>query len=37
MLLAMLFMEAAFGLAGLLAAPVYYAYVKDELQDKGLV
>jgi predicted PurR-regulated permease PerM len=37
MLLAMLFMEAAFGLAGLIAAPVYYAYVKDELQDKGLV
>ena len=37
MLVAMLFMEAAFGIAGLIAAPIYYAYVKDELQDRGLV
>lgn len=37
MLVAMLFMEAAFGIAGLIAAPIYYAYLKDELQDKGLV
>jgi predicted PurR-regulated permease PerM len=37
MLLAMLFMEAAFGIAGLIAAPIYYAYLKDELQDKALV
>lgn len=37
MLLAMLLMEAAFGVAGLIAAPIYYAYLKDELQDKGLV
>ncbi len=37
MLIAMLVMEAAFGLAGLIAAPIYYAYLKDELQDKALV
>ncbi|MCC2656743.1 MAG: hypothetical protein K0Q76_1851 [Panacagrimonas sp.] len=37
MLIAMLMMEAAFGVAGLIAAPIYYAYLKDELQDKALV
>ena len=37
MLIAMLMMEAAFGIAGLIAAPIYYAYLKDELQDKALV
>lgn len=37
MLVAMMLMEAAFGIAGLIAAPIYYAYLKDELQDKGLV
>ena len=37
LLLAMLAMEAAFGVAGLMAAPIYYAYVKDELRDKGLI
>ncbi|TGV33105.1 AI-2E family transporter, partial [Mesorhizobium sp. M8A.F.Ca.ET.142.01.1.1] len=31
LLLAMLVMEAAFGLPGLVAAPVFYAYVKREL------
>jgi len=31
LLLAMLVMEAAFGVAGLIAAPIYYAYLKDEL------
>ncbi|MYL81954.1 AI-2E family transporter [Desulfovibrio aerotolerans] len=36
-LLAMLVMEAAFGLAGLVAAPIYYAYLKKELSDQGLV
>ena len=36
-LIAMLLMEAAFGLAGLVAAPIYYAYVKDELAARGLV
>lgn len=36
-LLAMLIMEAAFGVAGVVAAPIYYAYVKRELSDRGLV
>ena len=33
-LLAMLVMEAAFGIAGLVAAPIYYAYMKNELRDR---
>jgi len=37
LLIAMLVMEAAFGLPGLVAAPVYYAYVKQELSDRGVV
>ena len=37
LLLAMLVMEAAFGLSGLVAAPVYYAYLKDELEGQHLV
>jgi predicted PurR-regulated permease PerM len=37
LLLAMLLMEAVFGIAGLIAAPIYYAYVKDELIDAGWV
>jgi len=37
LLVAMLAMEAAFGLAGLVAAPIYYAYLKDELQSRGLI
>ena len=37
LLLAMLVMEAAFGLAGIIAAPIYYAYIKDELSSRGLV
>ena len=37
LLLAMLVMEAAFGLAGLVAAPIYYAYLKKELSDRELV
>lgn len=37
LLLAMLTMEAAFGLSGLMAAPIYYAYMKDELREKGLI
>ncbi|HAM51228.1 MAG TPA: hypothetical protein DCP92_11265 [Nitrospiraceae bacterium] len=37
LLLAMLVMEAAFGIAGLVAAPIYYAYVKNELTERGLV
>ena len=37
LLLAMLVMEAAFGLPGVVAAPIYYAYLKQELVDRGLV
>jgi predicted PurR-regulated permease PerM len=37
LLLAMLTMEAVFGIAGLIAAPIYYAYLKDELSSRGLV
>jgi predicted PurR-regulated permease PerM len=37
LLLAMLAMEAAFGLPGLVAAPVYYSYLKDELAARELV
>jgi predicted PurR-regulated permease PerM len=37
LLIAMLAMEAAFGIAGVVAAPIFYAYVKAELTDRGLV
>lgn len=37
LLLAMLSMEAAFGVAGVVAAPIYYAYLKSELVEKGLI
>lgn len=37
LLLAMLVMEAAFGLPGVVAAPIYYAYLKSELSSRGLV
>jgi predicted PurR-regulated permease PerM len=37
MLGAMLAMEAVFGLAGLIAAPVAYAWLKAELRDKGII
>lgn len=33
-LLAMLVMEAAFGISGIIAAPIYYAYLKDELSER---
>ena len=36
-LLAMLLMESAFGIAGLVAAPIYYAYLKDELAARKLI
>ncbi|WP_342641174.1 AI-2E family transporter [Rhodoligotrophos ferricapiens] len=36
-LLAMLVMEAAFGVPGLVAAPIYYAYIKDELVERELI
>lgn len=37
LLLAILAMEAAFGIAGVIAAPIYYAFIKDELARQGLV
>jgi predicted PurR-regulated permease PerM len=37
LLIAMLAMEAAFGIAGVVAAPIFYAYVKAELTERGLV
>lgn len=37
LLLVMLVMEAAFGIIGVVAAPVYYAYVKSELTARGWV
>ncbi|MBI4818478.1 MAG: AI-2E family transporter [Deltaproteobacteria bacterium] len=37
LLTAMLIMESAFGVAGLVAAPIYYAWLKDELSTRGLV
>lgn len=36
-LVAMLAMEAFFGLPGLIAAPIYYAYIKDELFSRKLI
>lgn len=36
-LVAMLVMEAAFGLPGVVAAPIYYGYLKNELSARGLV
>jgi predicted PurR-regulated permease PerM len=37
LLIAMVVMEALFGIAGLIAAPIYYAWVKDELSKKSLI
>jgi predicted PurR-regulated permease PerM len=37
LLLAMLVMDAIFGIPGVIAAPIYYAYIKDELKARGLV
>jgi predicted PurR-regulated permease PerM len=36
-LVAMLAMEAFFGIPGLIAAPIYYAYLKDELFSRKLI
>jgi predicted PurR-regulated permease PerM len=33
----MILLEAAFGITGLIAAPVYYAYIKDELTVAKLI
>lgn len=37
LLTAMLVMEAAFGVAGVIAAPVFYAYLKSELGERDLI
>jgi predicted PurR-regulated permease PerM len=37
LLLAMVVMDAWFGIPGLIAAPIYYAYLKDELTARKLV
>ena len=37
LLVAMFTMEAAFGLDGLVAAPIYYAYIKSELVALDLI
>jgi predicted PurR-regulated permease PerM len=37
LLLAMLVMDAAFGIPGVIAAPIYYAYLKDELTTRRLI
>ncbi|RAP57215.1 AI-2E family transporter [Oleiagrimonas sp. MCCC 1A03011] len=37
LLIAMLVMEAAFGLPGVIAAPIFYAYLKGELEKAALV
>jgi predicted PurR-regulated permease PerM len=36
-LLAMLIFESAFGLPGVVAAPIYYAYLKSELKQAELI
>ncbi len=37
LLMAMVVMEAAFGVQGVIAAPIVYAYVKKELSDRELI
>jgi predicted PurR-regulated permease PerM len=37
LLLAMLALEAWFGVPGLIAAPIYYAYCKEELSRRGFI
>jgi predicted PurR-regulated permease PerM len=37
LLVAILAMEAMFGVAGVIAAPIYYCFLKDELSAQGLV
>jgi predicted PurR-regulated permease PerM len=37
LLVAMFVMEAAFGMEGVIAAPIYYAYIKSELVGRGLI
>ena len=37
LLCAMIAMEAVFGIAGLIAAPVVYAWIKEELRNKNMI
>ena len=37
LMIAILVMESAFGLSGLTVAPIYYAYLKRELEEQKLV
>ena len=37
LLTAILVMETLFGLPGVVAAPVFYAYLKKELRDENMV
>jgi predicted PurR-regulated permease PerM len=37
LLVAMLVMDAAFGIPGVIAAPIFYAYLKDELATRHLI
>jgi len=37
LLIAMLLMESVFGIAGIVAAPIFYAYIKSELRARDLV
>jgi predicted PurR-regulated permease PerM len=37
LLIAMLVMESMFGLPGVIAAPIYYAYIKLELGQRDLI
>jgi predicted PurR-regulated permease PerM len=37
LLVAMILLEAIFGIAGLIAAPIYYAYLKSELKAAELI
>lgn len=37
LLIVMLVMEAAFGVQGVIAAPIFYAYLKKELSDRKLI
>jgi len=37
LLVAMLLFEAAFGLPGVVAAPIFYAYLKSELEAERLI
>jgi len=37
LLIAMIIMEAVFGIAGVICAPIFYAYIKEELRGSGLI